>query len=285
MDRFVEDGLRDSYYDDCQFFWLGFEAIVCSSNFRFYDKILENLIDEFWHAWGRVEHHARMAFHPIGNPRRFGFKPHHYWTPEYEKLVEELRSFYIALPVAFKRLLDYIHLNYVEIDMIETDEVAWARNLPYIRGDNFNKGGTTDNHPTQTHSGEPVVQSIGADQKRELSIEIAQFFAEIKVWCQKCDDLIEAQQFPTDAALQEGGKDLPPPDKTWESRCVSFAGRSDASGFQNLACLIKEAERVGAIFNGEKTLRRQVTIHALIWQRIPKVVQKLESKIGATSAG
>ena len=137
IDHYVSCGQSDSLYDDCSFFWYGFDAVVRSSHFRFYDKELERLINEFWCIWGKSLTLAGYVFSPISGSGRYGMKPHRFWNEYYEKEVEQLRDCFGKLPAAFKAFLDHVHSEYPEIDMDQTDATAWENNLPYITGDIF----------------------------------------------------------------------------------------------------------------------------------------------------
>jgi hypothetical protein len=136
LDQYCEDGLSNRLYDDCNYFWLGFEALVCSSHFRFYDKKLENLVDELWKIWGQTVTLVGYCYYPTG-PNQYGLKSSQYWDDTYRKEVDDMRDGFRSIPKALKQLLDHVHHNYPEIDLDETDRIAWNNNLPFIRGDHF----------------------------------------------------------------------------------------------------------------------------------------------------
>jgi hypothetical protein len=137
FDNYITEGQMDGYYEINGFFWIGFEAIVNSSNFRFYDKKLERLVRELAGIWGHTECISGLVLHPTGNPGQFRPKEHRYWTPEYERKIKDMRSSFLSLAGKMKAFLDYVHANYSEIDVVKTSEAAWKTNLPYIRGDMF----------------------------------------------------------------------------------------------------------------------------------------------------
>lgn len=149
LDNYIQTGMQDGYYDVNGFFWIGFEAIVCSSNFRFYDKKLERLIRELGGIWGRAEYISGLVLHPTGNPGQYGTKEHRYWTPEYEQKLNDMRSAFRALAGKLRAFLDYVHENYPEIDLTVTNEAAWKSNLPYIRGDMFDNDASARKTPTK----------------------------------------------------------------------------------------------------------------------------------------
>jgi hypothetical protein len=151
MDRYIEHGLRDSLYDDCDFFWYGFEALVCSSHFRFYDKELERLVGELWTCWRMAVDLSGHVFGPGDYSGRLRMKEHRYWNQTYKTEVNDWRKAIKDLPGVFNRFLDHVHHCYPEIDLDETDQIAWRDNLPYIRGDVFDTE-TDDNELEQTES-------------------------------------------------------------------------------------------------------------------------------------
>lgn len=137
LDRYIESGSRDCLHDDCDFFWYGFEAVVCSSHFRFYDKKLESLVSELWAIWRKAVVLSDYVFGPNGFPGRLSMKEGRFWNESYEAEVNEWRQAVKDLPRVFNAFLDHVHQNYPEIDLDETDQNAWRDNLPYIRGDHF----------------------------------------------------------------------------------------------------------------------------------------------------
>ena len=145
LDKYIQEGHLDGYYDINGFFWIGFEAIVCSSNFRFYDKKLEQLVNELWEVWRRAEYISGLVVHPTGHPGQYRPKEHRFWDAEYEKKLNEMRRAFKELPGKLNAFLDYVHANYVEIDLAQTNKAAWEANLPYIRGDMFEDSSSAKN--------------------------------------------------------------------------------------------------------------------------------------------
>lgn len=137
LDRYIDSGSRDCLHDDCDFFWYGFEAVVCSSHFRFYDKELQRLVSELWAVWRKAVVVSGYVFGPNGVAGRLSMKEHQFWNEPYEAEVNEWRQAVKDLPRVFNDFLDHVHQNYPEIDLDETDQAAWQANLPYIRGDHF----------------------------------------------------------------------------------------------------------------------------------------------------
>jgi len=134
LDRFIERGMAYQVHYDCLYFWHGYDAVVCSSDFRFYDSTLQRLALELHSVWGATIHHGSYAFGPGLRPGSLVLLPEDKWTRSYTRTVRAMERAYNALPGAFKSFLDHVHQKFVEIDMDETDAIAWERNLPYIDG-------------------------------------------------------------------------------------------------------------------------------------------------------
>ncbi len=136
LDCFITMGLSYRLYYNCIFFWLGFDAIMSSSHFRFYDKGLETQARNFHEAWRDTMDYGSDLFSPGTVPGSFSLLPGD-GSEKYREALEAMVQAYVALRDALKAFLDYVHENYLEIDMNVTDEVAWQDNLPYIEGHHF----------------------------------------------------------------------------------------------------------------------------------------------------
>jgi hypothetical protein len=131
LDEFIAMGLSCQLNDDCIFFWLGFDAIVSSSYFRFYDKSLEMQVRNFHTGWRDTIDYGSNLFYPGDRPGSFILLPSS--STRHSGDVERLTNAYAALRKTLRDFLDYVHSHYLEIDMNETDKAAWQDNLPYIR--------------------------------------------------------------------------------------------------------------------------------------------------------
>ena len=134
LDRFIERGYAYQVHYDCVYFWHDFDAIVCSCDFRFYDKDLQRLALELHQVWGNAMYHGSIAFGPGRTPGSLVLLPEHLWSESYAETVRAMQAAYTKLPCVLKAFLDHVHDNFSEIDMDETDRIAWERNLPYIDG-------------------------------------------------------------------------------------------------------------------------------------------------------
>ena len=134
MDRYIERGLSSHLYYDATFFFIGFDAVIGSSSFRFYDKQLQKFASELHEVWSDAVYYGSVVFFPGSMPNSFVLKEPHLWDEEYSKMFEAMGAAYNKLPDVLKAFLDYVHEHFPEIDMDETDKTAWQNNLPYIAG-------------------------------------------------------------------------------------------------------------------------------------------------------
>lgn len=132
LDTFIECGMRYQLDDRCNLFFFDYEAVVCSSTFRFHDKELERLAFELHKVWGAAITHAGLAFFPSNRPGAYVLKEDHLWNKDYRQTVERMIASYKQLPVVLNAFLSRVHTNYSEIDMKETDAMAWKAMLPYL---------------------------------------------------------------------------------------------------------------------------------------------------------
>ncbi len=157
LDRYIEHGLRYQLFDDCNYFWIGFDGMICSSHFRFYDKELERKATELWKVWGTSVQLSGLAFYPGRGAAQFVLKDELYWDDKYQETLDAMIEAFKELPQALKTFLDHVHDHYPEIDMVDTDKAAWKDNLPYIRGDMFNDTEDEDHGGPDADSEEGVI--------------------------------------------------------------------------------------------------------------------------------
>lgn len=134
LDRFIERGNSNHIHYDCIYFWHDFDAIVCSCDFRFYDKELERLALRLHQVWSDIMYHSSCAFGPGSIPGSLTLLADHLWSESYRETVRAMGAAFGEFPDVLKAFLDHVHDNFLEIDMIETDRTAWERNLRYIDG-------------------------------------------------------------------------------------------------------------------------------------------------------
>ena len=137
LDRFVARGQVYQIHYDCLFFWHGFDAIVSSNQFRFYDQELQRRVLKLHQVWEDTLNYGSAAFSPGTTPGSYVLKPGQYWNDEYRETLRLMEKSYTELPHVLNDFLDWVHFHFVEIDMDQTDNRAWEINLPYIRGDAF----------------------------------------------------------------------------------------------------------------------------------------------------
>ena len=136
LDRFIESGINYQFFDECNFFISGFEATVCSSTFRFYDKEVEHLAVDLYKVWAETFTHSGNVFFSGNRPGSYVLKPDHDWDQGYRQTVGQMISAYKRLKVALKAFLDHVHTHYPEIEMVETDDRAWETKASFLK-ENF----------------------------------------------------------------------------------------------------------------------------------------------------
>ena len=155
LDRFIEAGNAYQVHYDCIYFWNGFDATVRSCDFRFYDKELQRLALALHRVWDEALHHSSYAFAPETTPGSFVLKPEHLWDTGYERTVRAMEAAYTALPGVLNAFLDHVHHHFPEIDMDQTDAIAWNNNLPFMDGSALKRIlGDDSLHSTSEEEGE-----------------------------------------------------------------------------------------------------------------------------------
>ncbi len=139
LDNYIERGRSNHIHYDCIFFWHSFDAVVTSSSFRFYDKVLETLAIELHRVWQETHDYGASVFFPGFTPGSFVLLPEQKWSSEYASDVQAMGEAYDALPDALNKFLNHVHEHFQEIDMDETDKAAWEENWPYISGEHFKR--------------------------------------------------------------------------------------------------------------------------------------------------
>jgi hypothetical protein len=131
MGRYIDSASRGSLYWNNIYFWHGFDAMVRSCEFRFYDKRLEDSVVALHDVWGDAVHWGGLVYAP-GSGGRFSLKPQNLWDPVYRGQLDQLHDAHNRLPAALKTFLDHVHASYPEIDMDDTDRAAWECNKEWI---------------------------------------------------------------------------------------------------------------------------------------------------------
>jgi hypothetical protein len=127
FDRFFSDLQDRKFFRDFLFFYYGLPPVVSSNQFQFYDKRLSDLILAFFAPLANGITQGASVFVPSHHPM--------YFTPGPNCTERELNKPLKLLFTAqskLKEFLDYVHLQYSEIDLNETDREAWEENRRYI---------------------------------------------------------------------------------------------------------------------------------------------------------
>ena len=123
FDIYIDMGLRRLLYYNILFYWEGFKALIDSSEFRFYDTDLKNLVELLARYWGTAVDTGSMLYSPGGNGN-YVLKSEQLWgtvdSERYESHMSSLQATHTTL-AAF---LDYVHQRYPEIDLRLTNAAS-----------------------------------------------------------------------------------------------------------------------------------------------------------------
>jgi len=134
IEYYVERGLGTALVYDILFYWHGFEAIVSSTSFRFYDKELEARSRALLLHWGTAIDLGGYLYSPNG-VGGYSLKAEQYWDENYEKMLEQQMSELEETKRSLKSLLDHVHDHYAEIDLKETSRAAYESIKKYIENE------------------------------------------------------------------------------------------------------------------------------------------------------
>lgn len=124
IDALLNDIFQNQMTSHSFFFWHGFDALFTSSLIQFYDKELQVIFSKFHDDWNNALDSSGDVFGPEGNGN-LSLKTDHLWDKEDEKQFEKMVNNYKKFSESYKKLLKYLHENYIEIDLKITDEIAW----------------------------------------------------------------------------------------------------------------------------------------------------------------
>lgn len=131
LDQFVDD-LPGYMYGENFHFWEGFNGIVLASNFHLYDKTAFQLIKEIHESWGeclsqgahyRTSSNYNMHFSSNIGDQQFDKKQQSAW----DKIEQARRQLYNSV----KDLLNVIREKYIEIELTETNRIAWQEYIDF----------------------------------------------------------------------------------------------------------------------------------------------------------
>jgi hypothetical protein len=132
LDEFFRTA-RMKWYDDTTFsFCESFSALVEASDFHIYDTALAKRIEDFYVAWNHslnfteflVPYHNRAGYRFMETCE--GYDEQH--AAVLETALSDFRSAIDAMEQAYKDFISYVRENYVELDIDETNRVAWESN-------------------------------------------------------------------------------------------------------------------------------------------------------------
>ena len=134
LDYYIDRALDRVFYYDILFYWHGFEAIVCSSDYRFYDQRLEELIRNLLGQWGTAISLGGHLYSPNGRGG-YTMKSVQYWNEEEEQKLDAMMAALIETKKLLKSLLDHTHDLYPEINLLDTNRAAYESVKQYLEAD------------------------------------------------------------------------------------------------------------------------------------------------------
>jgi len=120
-------------YSFATFYWEGLEPQFESANFHLYDKTADDLLRSF-HSGVAQMMAASYDMHLVSSGKKltFGDVPtHHGW----HKNANRFRAGLNVADPAYRQLLVYLKENYMELDFEETDKIARAAYVEYMKED------------------------------------------------------------------------------------------------------------------------------------------------------
>lgn len=132
LDRIIERGIELNVHYDGLLFWDRFSSVVNSAHFRFYDNVLQELAMALHEVWGTAVNLGALVLFPSEHTLGYSLLPEHQWSEEYRMRVLEMGRAYCSMTGALRAFLDYVHVQYPEIDFDVTDKTAWEATLPYF---------------------------------------------------------------------------------------------------------------------------------------------------------
>lgn len=126
LDYFLEQAEFGKIHQQMLCFWEDFKAVIMASNFYVYNQELKFLILEFYNSWksslsyGQHFDLLHSNFYIMTPPKFMNDEIQKEWKIDYsnyQKAVKQTQQ-------NFKKLLVFIKINYLEVDLAETNKVA-----------------------------------------------------------------------------------------------------------------------------------------------------------------
>ena len=124
LDEYIRYGQDLEQPIDCSYYLNGLDNIVSSSQFRFYDKQLENLTMAFFSDWDRAESLSARVFFSSRDGTEFVLKEKQFRDDAYYTSMDNLRALFKNMQKSLREFLAHVHSNYSEIDLDVTDRTA-----------------------------------------------------------------------------------------------------------------------------------------------------------------
>jgi hypothetical protein len=123
MDYFLDQMLYSRLYNELFTYWEALKAMYESSGFYIYDDKLKKKLMELHKVWDKCLSFSRY-FENKGNFFYFYRERDKPFTPEQEKKLDEFYDFAKKMYKKYNALLGFVHMNYIEININETNKKA-----------------------------------------------------------------------------------------------------------------------------------------------------------------
>ena len=106
--------------------WASFDSILNANEFYLYDNKLKEIFSSIYKSWGNLLHAGAYYYETDSNGRDHIFpKKKTYKSEEARDAWIEIENQAKILKSQLRELTTYLHENYVEIDLDETNQQAW----------------------------------------------------------------------------------------------------------------------------------------------------------------
>lgn len=134
IETFLSD-LPNIMHYDAGICWESFNSLMKSNAFYIHDKSILKLLNSLHHDWSQLLSCGTPYYEDINNSAHQIFKK----SRRYDSLNgnaameawDEIQTLANKMKITFRDLLDKIHINYIEIDIDDTNAKAWQDIIAY----------------------------------------------------------------------------------------------------------------------------------------------------------
>ncbi|MFM6012669.1 MAG: hypothetical protein ACKO99_18795 [Dolichospermum sp.] len=120
-------------YNKIFHFYESFNGKLTSGNYYLYDDKLKDLVNKVHVTWGKTISYGEHYDYPGGDCSFFSNPGDLLLTDKQQKDWDDIEEALGQLELVFDELLNYIHENYLEIDIRETTSTAWREYVNFMK--------------------------------------------------------------------------------------------------------------------------------------------------------